>query len=88
VTQAFEGLSSIYYMRRDGDVVRRVLTERLGDGDTQNAVSIEDPAFRIKSIDLDNCLADITLPIQGEAGPFRRVDINAEWLEKGLALDA
>ena len=48
--------------------------------------SIEDAAFRIKSIDLENCLADIAEAMEVHAPPFRRAIVNTEWLERGLML--
>lgn len=88
VAQAFDTLSSTYYMRRDYRLVRRVMAEHLCLGDLQILAPVEDPAFRIKSIDLENCLADIAESIEGRPGPFRRADIHADWLKEGLALGA
>ncbi len=85
-TQAFKTSSSIYYMRRDYAAVRHIIAEHVGSGELRIAAPIEDPAFRIKSIDLENCLADIAVSIQGRADPFRRVEVNPEWLARGLAL--
>src|SRR5206468_628059 len=83
VAHAFEELSAIYYMRRDYDTVRRVVGEHLGPRDVR---SIEDTMFRIKSVDLENCLADIALLMQAQPIPFRRADIDAGWLDRGLML--
>jgi hypothetical protein len=86
LTEAFEALSSLYYMKRDYDAVNRILEEHLGRAGQAIAAPIEDPRFRIKAIDLENCLADIAVSIEGHPGPFRRVEINAEWLGKGAKL--
>jgi hypothetical protein len=86
IAHAFEELHSIYYMRRDYDTVRRVLAQQVGVGGQRGWGSIEDAAFRVKSIDLENCLADIAVSMRVPAIPFRCADINAGWLERGLLL--
>jgi hypothetical protein len=88
VARAFEALSSLYYMKRDYDAVNRILEELLGRTGQAVAAPIEDPRFRIKAIDLENCLADIAVSIEGHPGPFRRVGIDTAWLEHGLTLSA
>jgi hypothetical protein len=88
VARAFDALNSIYYMRRDYGVVCRVIAEQLGADNRRICRSIEDPAFRLKSIDLENCLADIALAMQGNTGAFRRVDVDRAWLDGGLMFGA
>lgn len=88
VARTFGALSSVYYMNRNYDVVRRAIAEHLCSSGLRVARGIEDPAFRIKSIDLENCLADIALSIGAHSAPFRRTEINAAWLNAGLLLRA
>jgi hypothetical protein len=86
VARAFEALSGLYYMKRDYDAVNRILAEHIIGADAARAAPIEDVRFRVKAIDLENCLADIAVSIRGDAGPFRRVDIDAGWLRNGAML--
>jgi hypothetical protein len=88
VARAFGVLSSVYYMKRDYQVVRAIVAEHLRSGGFQPPKDIEDPVFRIKSIDLENCLADIAASIGVHVAPFRHVEINAGWLGGGLMLSA
>jgi hypothetical protein len=86
IARAFEALNSTYYMRRDYAVVNRILAVYPDVDRLQAFRSIEDPAFRLKSIDLENCLADVAVSMQAQAGPFRRADIDTRWLDAGLRL--
>jgi hypothetical protein len=88
VAQAFGVLSTVYYMKRDYRVVRAIVAEHLCSGGLQPPRDIEDSAFRIKSIDLENCLADVAVSLGVHLAPFRRVEINADWLSGGLTLPA
>ena len=86
VARTFEALSSVYYMKRDYEVVRGIVAEHLYPGGLQLPKGMEDPAFKIKSTDLENCLADIALSMGDHLAPFRRVEINVAWLNAGLLL--
>ena len=86
VERVFDDLRSIYYMRRDYAVVGRTVAQRLDYSRSEVFRPIENPEFRLKSIDLENCLADIAVSMQAPAHPFRRADINAEWLDGGMRL--
>jgi hypothetical protein len=88
VARTFGALSSVYYMKRDYDAVRDVVAEHLCRDGSLPPKNIEDSAFRIKSIDLENCLADIALSMGDHLAPFRRVEINAVWLNAGLLLSS
>jgi len=88
VALAFDALSSVYYMKRDYEVVAGIVAEHLCPSGLQLPKSAQDSTFRIKSIDLENCLADIALSMGAHLAPFRRVEINADWLNDGLLLGA
>jgi hypothetical protein len=86
VARVFEELCGIYYMRRDYDTVRRVVRDQLGTLDQRTQGSIEDAAFRIKSIDLENCLAEIALSVEAKNALFRQTNIAKKWLDDGVNL--
>jgi hypothetical protein len=88
VTRAFEEMTSVYYMKRDYKAVDDIIARHLGGGDLQFSKGIADADFAIKSIDLENCLAEIAQSAAIDFAPFRHLDINAAWLDAGLLLGA
>jgi hypothetical protein len=85
VTAAFNSIRSVYFMKRDYDTVHRLLVEHLS-GEERLLKRVDDPLFRIKWIDLENCLSCIAEHVAISPRPFRRRSVDPAWIRAGVLL--